>query len=435
MSDNRRRLSLLVLLAAAYASAPTATFQFDDWNIVVGNHAVHGLAAWLASMPGMRPLTKLSYALNWSVDARPFGFALVGVALHVANVLLVYALLRRWLVDLAPRCPRIGVAAWIAAACFALHPAQTEAVTYIAGRSVVLAACLSLAALYAWERGREGDWRWRWTSALAFALAMAARETAWTVPFAIMLVEAARGRRTRQTLGALVPHLSVLAIAAAAIVALPAYRRLLATSLALRGPLDNLVAQASGMRYLVTHPLATLRVNIDPDVPVAVGAGALLPLFAIAGAIVAGFVVLPRLRWLGFAILWFFLQLAPTNGPIARLDIANDRQLYLALIGPALLLAVPLATWRRRVLAPASAAILLAALIVATWFRNLDYRSEVALWEATVRASPAKARVHNNLGIALRDAGEHERARRAFERAVALDPADYKAERNLRELR
>ena len=39
---------------------------------------------------------------------------------------------------------------------------------------------------------------------------------------------------------------------------------------------------------------------------------------------------------LAFSVLWFFLWLAPTNSFIPRLDVANDRQLYVALIGPSL---------------------------------------------------------------------------------------------------
>ena len=46
-----------------------------------------------------------------------------------------------------------------------------------------------------------------------------------------------------------------------------------------------------------------------------------------------------RLPLQAFATLWFLLWLAPTNSLLARLDLVNDRQLYVALAGPALLLA------------------------------------------------------------------------------------------------
>ena len=436
MSQAAQRAALALVALAAYATAPLATFQFDDWNIVVRNDAVHGIAAWLASMPGIRPLIKLSYAINWTLDARPGGFVAFGMACHVASVLLVHALARRWIAALVPGLA-VSLPAFVTAAIFALHPAQTEAVTYIAGRSVALAALACLASLYAWMRWRESaaDDRWLAASCIAFALAIAARETAWTLPLAIVLVEAARGERLRVTLSRLRWHGAVLAVAAVAVALSPTYRRLLATSLALRGPIENLAAQVDGIAYLVARPLATLRVNIDPDLTApAIDAAWFARAACIAGVLAIAAMQWNRRRWLAFGVLWFFVQLVATNGVIARLDLANDRQLYLAIIGPALAVGVLLGSWRMRAAARAAAAALVLALGLAAFVRNLDYASEVALWEATARASPDKARVWNNLGVAHREAGDRSRARMAFERSIAIDAEDYKATLNLRDL-
>jgi tetratricopeptide (TPR) repeat protein len=436
MTERSVPLALALLVAAAYTTAAFATFQFDDWNVIVGNADVASPSAWLASMPGIRPLTKLTFALNRAVDPRPGGFVAFNVACHLASALLALALLRRWLPRFAPGC-NAALAASMAAAVFALHPAQTEAVTYIAGRSVSLAALAYLASLYAWERWRDDSSRNGWivTSVAAFALALAARETAWTLPLAIVLVEAASGQRSAVTLARLRSHLVVAAIAALAIAASPVYRRLIDASLELRGPLDNLASQVDAIAYLVTHPLLTMRVAIDPDVPVApYGLAWGMKCAGLIAVLAAAVWQWRRRRWLSFAILWFFVHLLPTNSVVARLDPANDRQLYLAMIGPAVGLSVALGGWpagrARRVVA----CFLLAALCTATLVRNLDYRSEVALWEATARASPRKARVFNNLGVAYREANDVARARAAFERALALDPDDYKAKQNLRDL-
>ena len=133
---HRVALLLPVLAAlAAYANALPASFQFDDYNVIVDNPAVHGLAAWWASMPGIRPLLKLSYALNWAAGPGPFGFHLVNLACHALNTVMVYLLAVLWLPRLAPDLRPVVPAACTAALVFALHPAQTEAVTYVAGRS------------------------------------------------------------------------------------------------------------------------------------------------------------------------------------------------------------------------------------------------------------------------------------------------------------
>lgn len=431
MGERAAAALTLAAVAAAYATAFRATFHFDDLHTVVANADVHSWSAWAASLPAMRALTKASYVASRALSAAPWSFVLLGAALHAACAWLVLALGRRWLAGLGAPASALP-AAFAAALVFALHPAQTEAVTYASGRSVVLAACLYLAALLAYERARGGAPAMHAVSLAAFALALAARETAWTLPFAIVLLEAARAQPWREALRRAAPHAAVLVAALAAMGLSPTYRRLLRESLATRGPLENLYAQVEGIAYLVTHPLLTLRVNFDPDVavPPVPDAGWWLAAAALAATIAAGFASLRRAPWLGVALLWFLLHLAPTNGPIARYDLVNDRQLYLALIGPALALGVVLArvarAWRA-----AALTVVAVVLGVATALRNLDYASDLALWQATVRASPAKSRAWNNLGWAHQQSGDAAQARAAYARALALDPANFRARANL----
>ncbi len=431
-----RFAQFLVVLAAllAYAAAPWTAFQYDDFRVVVIDRDVQSWPAFIASMPGLRPLTKLSYLANWTVSPAPAGFAVVGVALHVAASLLVLALAQRWVSVMAPRCLRPLVAALACALLFALHPAQTEAVAYIAGRSSALAGLATLAGLYAWERGRDGGSRaWRAGVIACLVLGLAAREAAWTLPFAIVLVEVARGATLRHALRHSAPVWMAFGALALLVVAIPANRNLLASSLAIRGPFDNLVAQVDAVAYLVTHPLLTLRLNFDPDLAprVALDAGGMARLAVILAVVLAGCLQLRRRAWVGFGILWFALALLPTHGPLARLDLVNDRQLYLALIGPGLIAGVALmsVSWRRTATIVASGVALL--LGTATFVRVTDYASETRLWQATVRASPANPRAWNNLGYALERDGRRLQAREAYKRALALDPAHRKARGNL----
>ncbi|MEP7180648.1 MAG: tetratricopeptide repeat protein [Betaproteobacteria bacterium] len=422
-------------VALAWATATGTVFQYDDFRVVVDNPDVHSWAAWLASMPGIRPLTKASFTLNWTLSPAAAGFVAFNAMCHAASALLVLALVRRWLPALAPGMHRPGLAALVAALVFALHPAQTEAVTWIAGRSVALSGCLYLAALLAWERAGDAPRPGARIalSAALYAGALAARETAWTLPFAVVLVETARGESFRSGCRRALPLFGVLAAALAAMAASPVYRRLLATSLDVRDPVANLFAQVEGISYLVTHPLLTLRVNFDPDLaaPATADAQWWLAATLIAVAIGSGFAQLRRRPWLGLAPLWFLLHLVPTNGPIARYDLANDRQLYLALVGPALVAGIVVARMRPAVVGGIAAAALVAALGIATFARNADYASEIALWEATARASPAKARPWNNVGWAHQQAGDLVRARAAYERALELDPFYFRARGNL----
>lgn len=411
-------LLLAVVLVWLYSLA--GPFQFDDWNVIVEQPAVHSLAAWWQAMPGMRPLLKLSYALNWSGPGSAASFHLVNLLIHAANVALVWRLLLRW-----PQLSR-EAAGW-AALIFALHPVQTEAVTYIAGRSMSLMALFWLAAALAWLNGRRG------VAVMLFVAALATRETAWSLPLLLLVWQRAQGLSWAQSVRRLSPLWLALAIAATLILALPAYQRTLANALATRQPLDNLALQVDVLAYLLVEPLLLWRNNIDPDLPTAarydfawwLGLLVIVAWLGLAGR------WLSRRPALGLALWWPLLLLLPTNGLIARADPASERHLYLALLGPAVLLC----HWLASRLAPRAmnrvGAVLCLALATATLLRIHDYRSESALWEATARRSPDKPRVWNNLGFAYLVEGRPDLARPALSKALRLDPDYLRAQLNL----
>jgi len=416
----------------AYLAAFRGVFQFDDYQVIVLNPAVHSWSGWRDSMPGIRPLLKLSYLLNWVSGLGIFGFHAVNLLCHAASALCVWALCRQRgdALGLDPaQAPAVAVTTTL---LFALHPAQTEAVTYISGRSVSLMSLCYLGACLAYQHPAVG-WR-RLLSSLLFAAALFTKETAWTLPFAILLMEAPSCRASwRDRLWGLRLHWAVLILAAGAMLAMQGYRRLLLGSLAIRDLGTNLLTQVEGQFYLLTQPLLLLRVNIDPDLTVftTITPGVAFKAAALLLLVLTGILQLRRRPWLGAGILWTFLHLLPTNSLLPRLDVANDRQIYVALIGPAFILAVVLWSHLPRRAAALTTLVLALALGVFTAERNLDYRTEVSLWQATVRESPNKARVWNNLGYAYQLAGDIPAARQAYQRALALDPSHVKARINL----
>src|SRR6185295_15082297 len=135
-----------------------------------------------------------------------------------------------------------------------------------------------------------------------------------------------------------------------------------------------------GISYLILRLISLQDYNIDPALPTLTEWTEVLRFQAACLAVLfmLGIVNLRRRPWLAFGILWFFLQLAPTNSIVPRLDVANDRQLYLACWGLFFALAT-LIEWPRMV-----AAALCLVFAGASVLRQLDYLDEITLWEASV---------------------------------------------------
>jgi tetratricopeptide (TPR) repeat protein len=232
-------------------------------------------------------------------------------------------------------------------------------------------------------------------------------------------------------------HLLVLAGAIVIFMASPVYRHLLDVSVSARGVGDNLLTQANAIWYLAGQLVMPWRMNVDPDLPVL--SAMTLPLFlqslAIVAVIVAGVHGLRRRALLAFAALWFLLHLLPTNSLLPRLDVANDRQLYLAAIGVfhALGLGVEalLGRFRRKWMVGVATATVLLVLGVATVQRNQAYSTAVDFWEDALLKSPRKARVANNLGFAYQQAGRPAEAKLAYQQAIEIDPEYWRARINL----
>lgn len=437
------------MVCLAYANALQASFQFDDWDVIVRDPRVQSLAAWRSSLPGMRPLLKLSYALNHASGAGVVGFHAVNVLIHAGNGLLILLLVRRFAGQLGEAPVTAGWLALATALIFVLHPVQTEAVTYASGRSTSLSSFFALASLAVWVTARaatnpQGGHRVQLflLSPVLMLAGIATRETAAIVPAVLLLWEASDVSRPfswRRALGRTGAHWLLLAGALVVAASLPAYRKFFAGSLATGTVTENLVAQLESLRYLAGQLLNIDRMNADPALAVSLDLSAQSAV-ALVAIVVAGGLAVTNLRRFplpAFGVLWFFLWLVPANSLFARLDLVNDRQLYVAVAGPALLLAAAirrLATRQPR-FAVIAFVLVLGLTGLATHLRNDVYRDEVTFWRDVVGQSPHNARAFTNLGMALADQCDLPRAEAAWRRALTLDPGNRRAAASLQLLR
>lgn len=410
----------LWLTLAAFAPGLGAGFVYDDLRDVLHNPAARadGFADHLAGT--VRPLVKASYALqNLLTGSRPLPFHALNLGLHLASVLLVLALLRRACLGAGHPAGRADRIAGIATLVWAVHPALTDTVTYVSGRSSGLSGLLVLACLLAATADRP-------RTALAFGLALLAplaRETVLGVPLLLLawqltvqrepLIPALR-RAAPVWLGALA--------AAVLLAAMARHRDLVAFSLDQRSPLEALRANVFAVPEILRLWLQPWRISILPPQPVVHGWTDPPTLLRLAGLVAAPAVALAlrrRMPVAALAVLWTLLALLPSNSVIWRVDPVAVRPLYLAGIGLSLLLALGLARVR---IGPLLAVVLALGLAAMTHQRATLFQDGVALFADAAAKSPQDARVQLLLGLALANGGQDDAARAALDQALRIDP-------------
>ena len=442
---------LVVAVLAAYANSLHAPFVFDDLAAIRDNPTIRRLwplDAVLApphlkgATVGGRPVVNLTLALNYAGGGTNVaGYHVVNLAIHAGAGLLLLGLVRRLLLRPPLRDRFAGAALPLAgaiAALWALHPLQTESVTYVVQRAESLAGVFYLLTLYAFARAADSTAPRRWTALCVGAclLGMATKETMVTAPLVVCLCDRtffagtfrAAWRRRRPL---------YLALAATWI---PLAWLVLGT--AGRGGTAGFDSPVSAWTYGLTqcgavvhylglavwpHPLVfDYGIDLVHNPLEAVPSG-----LALLGLLAATLVALVRWPAAGFAAACFVLLLAPSSSvvPIASQPLAEHR-LYLPLAALLALLVLSVYAWLgRRSLPLGCAALLLCGTL--TWHRNETYRSEIALWSDTVRHRPTNARAHNNLGNALLAADRPAEAIPHYEAALSLSPRYADALNNL----
>ena len=467
----RARLLLAAAALAAFGASLVSGFHFDDYAIFDGaNHASAASLGAIFALRQTRPLTYLTFWLNRALGGQdPLGYHALNLALHLAAVMLAYACLLR-LLDRR--------AAWLAAALFAVHPLQAEAVDYVWARAIVLAAVFVFASLLAWMDDRP------WLAVALFALALLSKEECAAFPLALWLLDAcvvtrdrrvmtssatsnrsvenrarAAGRKAEMTLGSagLTARATALGfiplgvpqargrslwsrlrcctstrwapLAAMLVLSLAAGLRTIYAAAVTPGTQAGAQAGISPAHYLLAQGTVLWRYlrlfvfpygfTVDAEIRVPAAWLGLAAWLAIVAALAALWRSSRDLAiWLAAAVL----LLLPSSSIFPAADLAADRRMYLAMLPLAAAAALLLSRIRNRAIAP----IFIAVLVVVSFGRTQVWASDESLWREAVLRAPDKVRPRIQLS---RSVGTEEAlALLAEARRMAPDDATVAAE-------
>ena len=450
-------LILIALILTVYSNTLDNGFVWDDINLITNNVRIR----YLSYIPShftsgffetpttcressrtryWRPLVLLSFSLDflfWGDD--PFGYHLTNILVHILNVLLVFMLLRS--------LPNSRPFAFYAALLFGLHPLQTNAVSFISGRTDLLAAAFFLLGCLFFIRyitTQDSNVGCVLGLSLCLALSLMAKEATLTAPLLFLILAAfAKQPSVRRVAKATAASLAVLAayLVTRALLETPVTEWMSGTG---RSFFPRLLAVAESLVIYVQLFLIPVGLHMERflSLPPPSDPLALFCLFIILFILTAAFISLAHRRIQGAFILWFFIALLPVSnivplyGSIAAKQIFLGEQfLYLPLLG----LSAAAVFLYRAVVQPgkyyslmrAAGAVALALLGILAYTHNEYWRDELTFYSQTLRQYPGSVRMCTNLGLLHARQGRYEEGLRLLSMVVEQNPRSARARLNL----
>lgn len=465
LTKTRVVLLLALATALAYGNALTNRFVWDDQVLITDNNLIRNSTYIPAlfttdlahdvfcSAAYYRPVQTLSYMIDYFVwGLNPLGYHLTNLVLHLACVLLasmlIYRITKHEAVPLA------------VAALFAVHPVNSSAVTYIAGRADSLAFAAMLGAFLFFLRYHNiaDESRLTRVTVLAaslgcFAIALFSRENAILLPILLfsysLLFHSASKHQLRTALTRALPHV-MLAITFL-------FWRWSVLQFHNKPTFSNITIPVTERLEMMSRSVVTYlglmvwpaHLQMDRQLPLT---GLCAHTLMVTGAVIIAALALAWKRSFSrapvvcFGLTWFAVTLLPMTGMLNLTAPVAEHWLYVPSVGLYLALVAgtvrylesvrlrnSVSTWTRTVrpLAATACTVALVGLTTRTIIRNADWVNPAALFTATKRSAPDSMRARNNLSLEYIHQHRWNEALSELQEAQRLHPQDLLVQKSL----
>lgn len=400
-----------------------------------------------------RPVLLISFAVDYYLwKLNPFGFHLTNTLLHIFCAYLIFLILHKLILFYQGQKSVFKIKEieyslpFLVSLFFLIHPLQTEAITYVAGRADPLSSLLSLLAIWFYVQFRlyKDKKIGQYILVLIFfILALLTKEQVILLPFLILLIEAVffLKKKKKSILNAVYLNLPLFLISGIYFLI-----RLFILNF------DNLLhgfEYAQNYDAILYHRLLTFS-------SVALGYLKLLFLpfhlhmarevFLITSIFnwqVLFFLVLIILviliciktwkknKLISFGVLWFAIILLPRTNIFQINRPMYEHWLYLPMLGFYLsLFCLLILIWQKiknfklkKILKYIALSLLIIYIIgfsVLTILRNNDWKNPIVFYEKNLKYTPNSFIQHNNLGMAYADAGYFKKSIIEYRRAIEI---------------
>jgi len=444
-------LTFICIIFILYFNTLSASFHLDDRTSIVENEAIQDIknlkAIW--DFSPTRFVTYSTFAVNYNFGQLTVtGYHIVNIVIHFFSVLLVW-----WFTLLTLSTPLTKdtsiashkqLIAFFSALLFAVHPVQTQAVTYIVQRLASLSTLLYLLSLCLYINGRLAQykgsnrniaWGFYTGSAAIAAIGMFTKETVFTLPLTIALYEFLFFKLKKIFKWKYFIGIILLLIIIPGTIYLTKSIDFTQLRAVQEGPEGAILISPGQYLFTQFRVLTTylrllffpINQNLDYYYPVSQSffEPSTLSSFCFLLLIIAGSIMLySRYRLLTFSILWFFITLIPESSIIPIRDVIFEHRLYLPMVGFSVFI-VTLICYLFCDTFPRAVFVILIAMVLCfstlTYARNRVWDNELTLWNDTVKKSPDKERPYINRGFAYAQTGEFDQATADFDHALTIN--------------
>jgi len=437
-------ISRTVLICFVLAAATFAAFEgvrsnnfvfYDDDKYITGNDEVlKGLSieslrwAFTTGHQGnWHPLTWMSHLLDSTVfGMSPTGHHLVSVGFHIANVILLFLILKK-----------MTGAVWLSAfvaAVFGLHPLGVESVAWAAERKNVLSSFFAFLTIwvYLWHSQKPG-WRRYVVIAILFTAGLLSKSMLVTLPFVLILLDYWPIAKFGELKGwrwlwrAIINKTPLIAISAAFCVVTYLTQDEAIVSLPMGLRAGN--ALMSYIRYIgkifYPTPLAVLYPFDTNGYPLWETWGCLLLLLAVTTVVI---LERRRYRFLFMGWFWYLGTLVPVIGLVqVGVQAMADRYMYLPGIGIYIIVAwlageISAKSRLPKIVPAITGTAILFVLLLMTRAQVGYWKDSESLFRHTLDVTTNNYVMYKNYGQVLESKGRLDEAIDNFRRALELSP-------------
>lgn len=408
---------------------------WDDNYLIVSNPIIKGfswahiVSAFTSYDPELYdPLIFLVYQFNYTVAGlNPFMFHVTNLVLHTLNALGVC-----WLLFLLTKKKWAGI---IAGLLFAVHPLNTEAVSWSAATKDVLSTFFFLASVisYLYYRNESGNKKRSYTlSIVTFLLGLLSKVMVLTLPIVLLLIDI-RDRRpwSWKMLIEKIPYFALSWIFG--VIALFGKQDVVTEStlfekilMACKSTMFYIGSYIAPVQLTVLYPYSKPITIASPDF--------LIPVSLVAILFVIVLLCWNKMRDISIGLLIYGITLMPTFFNFAKggyFYVASDRYAYVPQIGLLLILlyVIDRLMFESRIKYSREYAFIGSGIIVITLAglalqQSLTWKNTETLFLQTLKHHPDAMAARLNLGYVYRESGMYEEALEQFNTVIEKEPTN-----------